>query len=108
MRPAATLTGCVAIVFTRSGLASQVIAKYRPPCPVIVLSDHDWVLRQCSLTYGLYPLRVEVTGMEDRRKAVEQAIEYGRWEAHPRGPGVRLRSCGCDRGAGGGQKGTGA
>ncbi|KAG2454740.1 hypothetical protein HYH02_000576 [Chlamydomonas schloesseri] len=70
--------GCVAIVFTRSGLASQVIAKYRPPCPVIVLSDHDWVLRQSSLTYGLYPLRVEVTGMEDRRKAVEQAIEYGR------------------------------
>eukprot|EP00198_Chlamydomonas_reinhardtii_P006402 XP_001695738.1 pyruvate kinase [Chlamydomonas reinhardtii] len=70
--------GCVAVVFTRSGLAAQVIAKYRPPCPVIVLSDHDWVLRQASLTYGLYPLRVEVSGMEDRRKAVETAIEYGR------------------------------
>ncbi|KAG2439977.1 hypothetical protein HXX76_004095 [Chlamydomonas incerta] len=70
--------GCVAIVFTRSGLAAQLIAKYRPPCPVIVLSDHDWVLRQASLTYGLYPLRVEVAGMEDRRKAVEAAIKYGR------------------------------
>lgn len=75
----------MAVVFTRSGLAAQVIAKYRPPCPVIVLSDHDWVLRQASLTYGLYPLRVEVSGMEDRRKAVETAIEYGRCDRRAAG-----------------------
>ncbi|GIL77051.1 hypothetical protein Vretimale_3233 [Volvox reticuliferus] len=70
--------GCIAVVFTRSGLAAQLISKYRPPCPIICLSDHDWVLRQASLTYGLYPLHVEVSGLADVRRAIKAAIEYGR------------------------------
>ncbi|EFJ40446.1 pyruvate kinase [Volvox carteri f. nagariensis] len=70
--------GCIAVVFTRSGLASRIISKYRPPCPVITLSDHDWVLRQASLTFGLYPLRVEVAGLADVPRAIKEAIEYGR------------------------------
>ncbi|KXZ44735.1 hypothetical protein GPECTOR_63g60 [Gonium pectorale] len=67
--------GCIAVVFTRSGLAGQLVAKYRPPCPVLLISDHDWVLRHASLTYGLYPIRAEVT---DVRKAVEAALRVGR------------------------------
>ncbi|KAG2495346.1 hypothetical protein HYH03_006615 [Edaphochlamys debaryana] len=70
--------GCIAIVFTRSGLAAQLISKYRPPCPVITISDHDWVLRQASLTYGLYPLRAEVPDMAGVRTAVDLALKYGR------------------------------
>ncbi|GFR42123.1 hypothetical protein Agub_g2966 [Astrephomene gubernaculifera] len=70
--------GCIAVVFTRSGRASQLISKYRPPCPVITISDHDWVLRHASLAYGLYPMRVDVSGPGGVRKAVEKAIEYGR------------------------------
>ncbi|PNH03911.1 Pyruvate kinase, partial [Tetrabaena socialis] len=71
--------GCIAVVFTRSGLAAQLISKYRPPCPVITLSDHDWVLRQASLTYGLYPLHSgEVVGVSGTRSAIEAAIAYGR------------------------------
>ncbi|GIL58673.1 hypothetical protein Vafri_13670 [Volvox africanus] len=70
--------GCIAVVFTRSGLAAQLISKYRPPCPIICVSDHDWVLRQASLTYGLYPLHVDVSGMADLRRAIKAAIEYGR------------------------------
>ncbi|GLC60287.1 hypothetical protein PLESTB_001594600 [Pleodorina starrii] len=70
--------GCIAVVFTRSGRAGQLISKYRPPCPVITISDHDWVLRHASLTYGLYPLHADVTGPSDVRKAINAAIEYGR------------------------------
>lgn len=68
------------MVFTRSGTAAQLISKYRPPCPVITLSDHDWVLRQASLTYGLYPMHVEVAEPKDMRRAINAAIEYGRCE----------------------------
>ncbi len=65
-------------MFTRSGLAAQLISKYRPPCPVITVSDHDWVLRQASLMYGLYPMTHEVKGMDDVRRTVDAAIEFGR------------------------------
>lgn len=41
--------GCIAVVLTRNGHASSVISKYRPPCPVIAISDNDQVLRQANI-----------------------------------------------------------
>ncbi len=69
------------MVLTRSGRASQLIAKYRPPCPVITVSDHDWVLRQASLTYGLYPMRVENVDPDNVREVLEGAITHSRCDA---------------------------
>lgn len=69
------------MVLTRSGRASQLIAKYRPPCPVITVSDHDWVLRQASLTYGLYPMRVDNVNSDNVREVLEGAITHSRCDA---------------------------
>ena len=68
--------GCIAVVLTHNGLASQLISKYRPPCPVIVISDQDWVLRQANISYGLYPFKVESVSLSNVRKTVEDAIKY--------------------------------
>ena len=52
-------SGCIAVVFTKNGLAADLLSKYRPPCPIIVVSNSDAVLRGCTARYGLYPLKLE-------------------------------------------------
>ncbi len=48
------LIACV----TKTGLAAGLIAKYRPPCPIVVVSTDEQVLRQCGVAYGMLPLKV--------------------------------------------------
>jgi pyruvate kinase len=48
-----------------------MVAKYRPPCPVVVVSPNDDVLRQASAVYGLYPCKV------DNLDKVSPAIKAG-------------------------------
>lgn len=50
--------GAIGVVLTRNGEAARTISKYRPACPVLVVSDQDWVLRYVSVHFGLYPVKV--------------------------------------------------
>jgi hypothetical protein len=46
------------IVLTEDGSAARLVAKYRPPCPVIVVSPNARALRSLAVTFGLYPMLV--------------------------------------------------
>jgi hypothetical protein len=49
---------CAQVVVTETGEAAQWVAKYRPPCPVVVVSNNAHVLRMLSAYFGLYPCQV--------------------------------------------------
>jgi pyruvate kinase len=42
-------------VFTVSGTTARLIAKNRPPCPILVLSANVSTLRRCCLYHGVMP-----------------------------------------------------
>jgi pyruvate kinase len=46
-------------VFTVSGTTARLIAKNRPPCPIVALSASMPTLRRCCLYHGVMPHRVE-------------------------------------------------
>ncbi len=43
------------VVFTVSGTTAQLIAKNRPPCPIVALSSSFHTLRRCCLFHGVRP-----------------------------------------------------
>jgi pyruvate kinase len=47
------------VVFTVSGSTARLIAKNRPPCPIIALSSQPSTLRRCCLFHGVIPQQVE-------------------------------------------------
>lgn len=46
------------VVLSADGTAAQLVSKYRPPCPVVVVSDSEAVLRGLAGYYALYPCKV--------------------------------------------------
>jgi pyruvate kinase len=58
---AARRLGAAAIVtFTRSGSTSRLVSSYRPPVPILGVSDQLRTWRQLALVWGVYP--VHATG----------------------------------------------
>lgn len=55
---ALTCLACPVVMDVDAGTAAGLIAKYRPPCPIIVASTDEQVLRQCAVAYGMMPLKV--------------------------------------------------
>eukprot|EP00899_Mesostigma_viride_P024158 jgi/Mesvir1/4927/Mv25062-RA.1 len=49
----------VALILSDTGRAPNLVAKYRPPIPVIVASSNPWVLRQANVRFGQIPFRVD-------------------------------------------------
>lgn len=49
---------CLQVVLTADGTAAQLVSKYRPPCPVVVVSDSEAVLRGLAGYYALYLCKV--------------------------------------------------
>lgn len=67
-----TSVDCLVVCISKTGASAGVVAKYRPPCPVVVVSDDDAVLRQCRWAAGRHksgcllrgcPWRVILTSM---------------------------------------------
>jgi pyruvate kinase len=46
------------VVLSGSGTAAQLISKYRPPCPIVVVSDNEQVLRGLAGYYAIVPCKV--------------------------------------------------
>lgn len=75
--------GVIIVVMTKNGLASDLIGKYRPPHPVMVVCPNEQVLRQTNARFGQVPFRpsqfadLDVVGKE----AVDHALQmemYGK------------------------------
>lgn len=49
-----TLVMCI----TETGRAANLVSKYRPPFPVVVISNNECVLRQCSAVFGQLAIKV--------------------------------------------------
>ncbi|KAL6747633.1 pyruvate kinase [Haematococcus lacustris] len=62
------------VCLSDNGLAPHLVAKYRPPCPTVVLSMDEQVLRQASVVFGLIPLKVDSLALTDQQ-AAEWAAE---------------------------------
>jgi pyruvate kinase len=46
------------VVLSGGGVAAQLISKYRPPCPIVVVSDNEQVLRGLAGYYAIVPCKV--------------------------------------------------
>lgn len=54
---AVRLLGAPAIVsFTRTGFTTRVVSSYRPPVPIIGVSDQHRTVRQLALVWGVHPV----------------------------------------------------
>lgn len=57
---AVRLLGAPAIVtFTRSGATARLVSSYRPPVPIMGVTDSDRTYRQLALTWGVFPVLCE-------------------------------------------------
>ncbi len=61
--------------FTKSGATARLVSQLRPPGPVIALTQDAYVLRQLSLSWGVYPLMLtEVSDSESTLALVEKTL----------------------------------
>lgn len=67
-----TQDGVIMVVMTHKGKASDLVTKYRPPHPVIVVSPNEQVLRQTNARFGQVAFKpsqfddLDVAGKEAR------------------------------------------
>jgi len=47
------------VVLTRSGASAQLIAKYRPRCPIYAITRFEQAARQCMLYRNIHPILYE-------------------------------------------------
>lgn len=64
-RTAADLAARAIISSTQSGSTARMVSKFRPQCPIIAVTPAEAVVRQLTLTWGVYPLRVPRAGQID-------------------------------------------
>ncbi len=68
---AARLKAKAIACFTESGNSARLVAKFRPPVPIIALTPHDDVIRQLQLVWGVRPVKIE------RSTDTDQMIVHG-------------------------------
>eukprot|EP00798_Chlamydomonas_sp_ICE-L_P026970 gene26970-34984_t len=67
------------VVFSEHGKTPRLIAKYRPPAPVLVVTSCPKLARSCASQYGMHPMLLDkpVEKKEDLEKHIEKALAYG-------------------------------
>ncbi len=61
------------LVITRRGYGARMIAKYRPPLPIIAMTPYKRTARELCLVWGVYPVQIE--NVDFFKLDVEQLIE---------------------------------
>ncbi len=57
--------------FTETGNSARLVAKFRPPVPIIALTPHEEIARQLQLVWGVRPVIIH------RSEDTDQMIQYG-------------------------------
>lgn len=65
------------LVVTTSGRSAQVMASYRPRCPVIAITRYGAVARQLNLFRGVYPIHYLATPDKCYSRDVDLRLQYG-------------------------------
>jgi pyruvate kinase len=92
VKAAADLGAKAILVFSESGASGRLVAKYRPACPVIMLTPSSVTFRQARLLRGVWSLKVEL-GAESSLVATALAFARSRgWIQEGQGQSVILVS----------------
>uniref|UniRef100_A0A1B6GQK1 Pyruvate kinase n=3 Tax=Cuerna arida TaxID=1464854 RepID=A0A1B6GQK1_9HEMI len=65
------------VTITTSGRTAHLVSKYRPRCPIIAVTRHSRIARQCHLYRGILPLIYEQPRIDDWLKDVDQRVNFG-------------------------------
>lgn len=70
---AVDLNASAIISSTSSGYTARMVSKFRPKAPIIATTQDERVMRQISLSWGVYPVMCEQAGNTD--EVIENSIE---------------------------------
>lgn len=62
------------LVYTQSGLTAQLASCQRPECPIYAFTPQEKTYNQLSLSWGVYPLLLQATSLEEMIKAGEELL----------------------------------
>jgi pyruvate kinase len=72
---ASTLKAKAAVVFTQSGSTARLIAKYRPPLPIIAFTPFPEIQRRLTLSWGVHTFPIgTVEGTDQQIAMVENTL----------------------------------
>ena len=75
---AVRLMGAPAVVtFTRTGSTTRMVSSYRPPVPILAVTDQEKTYRQLALVWGACPLRFPGEGSYDALLACAREFLLG-------------------------------
>ncbi|MBW2666335.1 MAG: pyruvate kinase, partial [Deltaproteobacteria bacterium] len=79
MTMATHLEAAAMITLTESGFTTRSISKYRPPCPILAVTNWPEVVSQLSLNWGVTAMRFEGERSDDAmiEFAVQRGLELG-------------------------------
>jgi pyruvate kinase len=66
------------LVITRRGYGARMIAKYRPPLPIIAMTPFEKTARELSLVWGVQPVHIENIDFfnMDAEAIIEQSVKF--------------------------------
>ena len=66
------------LVITRRGYGARMIAKYRPPLPIIAITPIERTARELELVWGVQPIHIENIDFFslDAEEIIEQSVKY--------------------------------
>ena len=66
------------LVISRRGYGARMIAKYRPPLPIIAITPFKKTARELHLVWGVHPIQIENLDFfnMDAESIIEQSVKY--------------------------------
>lgn len=72
------------LLMSTSGETARLVSKYRPPCPILVVTRNKYTTRTCHLNRGTYPFHYPLPHIQDMsrwQEDVDNRIKFGLSEA---------------------------